>query len=142
MARVAVMDYAALKVKVDVPSHVARGAAVPLRLVVHNSSSRPVWLETGDSAYAFDLVVSDSLGAQVWSRLRSRRDEPIPMIIRSRPIAPGDSVMFTDLWDQRTNAGNPAMPGRYSIRGTLDTHEDRKSAVDVRTTPKWLVIAR
>jgi hypothetical protein len=135
-----VTDYAALKVKVDVPSHSTGGRPLPLRLVVHNSSRRPVWLETGDSAYAFDFVVSDSLGTEVWSRLHSRRSDPIPMIIRSRPIAPGDSVVFTDLWNQRTNAGDPARPGRYWIRGTLDTHEDRKNEVDVRTAAKAMVI--
>jgi hypothetical protein len=99
-----------------------------------------VWLETGDSAYAFDFAISDSLGAQVWSRLHSRRGEPVPMIIRSRPIAPGDSVVFTDSWHQRTNAGVPAMPGRYWIRGTLDTHEDRKDEIDVRTDAKPIVV--
>jgi hypothetical protein len=140
LARVAVMDYAALKAKVDVPLHAPRGAAVPLRLVVHNSSDSPVWLETGDSAYAFDFVVSDSSGAQVWSRLQSRRNDPVPMIIRSRPIAPGDSVVFTDSWNQRTDGGDPAMPGRYSIRGTLDTHEDLKIESDMRTPAQSMQI--
>lgn len=140
LARVAVTDYAALEVKVDAPSQSARGQPLPLRIVVHNSSRRPVWLETGDSAYAFDFVVSDSLGAQVWSRLHSRRNDPIPMIIRSRPIAPGDSVVFADLWNLRTNAGDRALPGRYWLRGTLDTHEDRKNEVDVRTAAKPMVI--
>jgi len=136
LARVAVRDYPALKVKVDVPSHSTRGEPLPLRLVVTNSSTRPVWLETGDSAHAFDFAISDSLGAQVWSRLHSRRSEPVPMIIRSRPIAPGDSVVFADSWHQRTNAGVAATPGRYWIRGTLDTHEDRMDEADVRTAAK------
>jgi hypothetical protein len=135
-----VTDYAALKVKVDGPSHSPGGRALPLRLVVRNSSERPVWLETGDSSYAFDFVVSDSLGAQVWSRLYSRRNDPIPMIIRSRPIAPGDSVVFTDTWYQRTNAGEPARPGRYWVRGTLDTHEDRENESDMRTAARPMMI--
>jgi hypothetical protein len=140
LARVAVTDYAALQTKVDVPSGPAGRRPLPLRLVVHNSSKRPVWLETGDSSYAFDFVVSDSLGAQVWSRLHSRRSDPIPAIIRSRPIAPGDSVVFTDVWDQRTNAGDLVRPGSYWVRGTLNTHEDRKNEVDMRTAAHPLVI--
>lgn len=140
LARNAVTDYAALKVEIDVPSQATRGRPLPLRLVVHNSSSRPVWLETGDSAYAFDFVVSDSMGAEVWSRLHSRRSDPVPMIIRSHPIAAGDSVVFTDSWSQRTNGGEAVTPGRYWVRGTLDTHEDRKNEADVRTAARTIAI--
>lgn len=140
LARNAVTDYAALTVEIDIPSQATGGHPLPLRLVVHNSSSRPVWLETGDSAYAFDFVVSDSVGAEVWSRLRSRRNDPIPMIIRSRPVAAGDSVVFADSWNQRTNGGFPARPGRYWIRGILDTHEDRKDEADMGTAAKPTVI--
>ena len=132
-ARVAVIDYRAFRGKVYVPLQATYGQPIPVRMAVRNTSDRPVWLETGDSAYAFDIVVTDSAGAEVWSRLRSRRADAIPAIIRSHPIAPGDSVLYTDWWDQRTNAGKQVAPGLYRIRGVLDTHEDAESVADMRT---------
>ena len=115
---------------------------MPVRLAVRNTSGRPVWLETGDSTYAFDIVVTDSRGTEVWTRLRSRRADAVPAIIRSYPIAPGDSVLYTDRWDQRTNAGKQVGPGLYRIWGVLDTHEDVKDSRDMRTPPGTMRIVQ
>jgi hypothetical protein len=136
----AVTDYSALTATLRPPSTVAHGQPVEFELVVQNVSDRPVWLETGDSTYAFDFIVTNRDGSEIWSRLHSMRGDPIPAILRRRVIAPGDSVRYQGTWNQRSDSGRKVNPGTYWVQGTLNTHEDRSDSVDMRTATKSFII--
>lgn len=134
LARRTVVDYSAFRAELRVPSTVEAGRPVPLELVVRNTSERPVWLIMGDSAFAFNFIVTGPHGAVVWSRAHAMHGT-VPAILVERPVPPGDSVRFSDTWDQRSNTGWRVPPGTYSVRGTLDTQEDRENTEDMRTDP-------
>ncbi|HEX2092886.1 MAG TPA: BsuPI-related putative proteinase inhibitor [Longimicrobiaceae bacterium] len=135
------IDYAALRAELRLPAEVQRGQPVPLVLVVRNTSDRPVWLQFGDSTYAFDFTVGRPDGEEVWSRRFRLRGDAIPAILRLIPIPAGDSVRFTDTWDQRGNGGARVSPGMYTVRGTFDTQEDLDRPDDMKTQPGSLTIA-
>lgn len=124
---------AALRAELHAPA-TADGGPVPLELVVRNTGRTPAPLGTGDSATTFDLVVADSAGAVVWSRLQ--RVEEIPLVLVERTLAPGAALRFSDAWDLRDNAGRPVPPGAYTVHGLLDTNE----SADLRTVPRTLVV--
>jgi hypothetical protein len=138
----AVIDYRALTVDLRLPAKVSYGKPVPVELVVRNTSDRPVWLETGDSTYAFDFIVAGPDGAEIWRRLHSMQGDPIPASLRRQAIAPGESVRFQGTWNQQSNGGRQVDPGTYWAQGTLNTLEDRSNPVDMRTTTKSFTIVR
>jgi hypothetical protein len=142
LERQAVIDYSALVAEVRTPSAVSSGQPVSLRLVVRNTSNRPVWLEIGDSTYAFNLIVAESDGVEVWNRLQSMRNGPIPAILKTYAIAPGDSVQFQDTWDQQADHGRQVAPGTYSVRGALNTNQDRSDRFDMTAQGKILSITQ
>jgi hypothetical protein len=39
------------------------------------------------------------------------------------PLDPGKSLVFREVWKQRTDAGRPVEPGEYRIRGVLLTDD-------------------
>jgi hypothetical protein len=91
--------------------------AVVLRLVGRNSSR--VVREAGfaGSAWqAFDFVVLDSAGRELWSRLHGYDIELSRYIVW---LKPGDSIVFSDVWPLVDDAGVTAVPGRYTIQAYL-----------------------
>jgi hypothetical protein len=142
LERQAVIDYRALTIDLRMPAKVPYGEPVPVELVVRNTSDRPVWLETGDSTYAFDFIVAGPDGKEIWRRLHSMQGDPIPASLRRQAIAPGESVRFQGTWNQRSNSGSEVNPGTYWVQGTLDTLEDRSDPVDMRTATKSFTIVR
>lgn len=141
LARSAVVDYSAFRAELRVPSKVEVGRPVPLELVVRNTSDRPVWLIMGDSAFAFNFIVSGPDGAVVWNRARGL-EGAVPLILIERPVPAGDSVRFSDTWNQLSNTGRRISPGTYSVRGTLNTQEDRENPEDMKTDPTPITLSQ
>lgn len=100
----------------EAPSEVRRGEHVPMTLRVRNILSRPVTLEHGGRPLTFNLIVTRPDGTQVWSRMHGRGVLDIQW---STTLQPGETLEFTEAWDQRANNGTPVAPGTYSIRGAL-----------------------
>jgi hypothetical protein len=109
-----------LSLRVVAPAEVSTGELVPMMLHVRNITDRPLDLYLRGRVIAFDLVVTDAAGAEVWRRLAG---EVIPAILRIETLAPGGVLELRDTWDQRGRGGAPVPPGSYSIRGELLTED-------------------
>jgi hypothetical protein len=139
LERQAVIDYSALSLELRVPSPVGYGQPVPLTLLVRNTSTRPVWLETGDRNYAFNFSIAPAEDEAIWNRLNSLRD-PRLAILKMNAIAPGDSMQFQDTWDQHDDRGKQVAPGTYVVRGALNTQQDRSDRFDMTAESKTFTI--
>ena len=135
-----IVDYSAFSIEFEMPQSIRRRQAIPLRLAVRNTSDKWVWLETGDSTYTFNFIVTDQNGTEVWNRLWHRREEPVPMILKQKPMPPGQTTRFSDVWNQRDNRGKRVPPGVYFVRGTLDTQQSIDTEEDMKTSAQRLVL--
>lgn len=126
-----------LRLTLEAPARVVQGAVVPIRMVAHNTGVHPLVLETGDSAYTFNFVVTAPGGREVWSRMH--RVQAIPLVRHERTIAPGQEIAFADNWELRDNEGRPVLPGKYLVSALLDA--DTMAYRMLRTHPHRLVIA-
>ena len=107
-----------LRLTLDVPREVARGAPVPFVFRVENVAGRPLELYLRGRTIAFDVVVTDAAGRPVWRRLE---DEVIPAIVRLEELAPGAALTLRATWDQRTARGVPVGDGEYRAHAELLT---------------------
>lgn len=106
---------------------VPTGEPVTVRLVLHNGGPRDEQLSMGSPAQRLDIVVVDSAEREVWSRLHH---EDINLVQIMVPLRTGDSLAFSEQWDQRDNDGRAVPPGSYTVRGYLSprTPRDREVA--------------
>lgn len=107
-----------LRLGIEAPERVPAGEAVPMTLRVENVSGRTLELHLRGRTVAFDLVVSDPDGRELWRRLEG---EFVPAILRLESLAAGEALEFTDAWDQRTGAGERVPTGVYQLRGEILT---------------------
>jgi hypothetical protein len=91
---------------------------VPLVFTVTNAGKVSVTLQLLGRAPSADFRIADSRGRLVWSSLRG---QTMLGALRLFPLDAGKSLSFRELWNQRTDAGRPAAPGEYLIRGVLLT---------------------
>ncbi len=94
---------------------------MPVTLRLTNTTDRPITVYLQGRPTAFDIIVKDEAGAVVWRRLEG---QTITAILGVRPLDPGTSLSFEDVWPQIDQAGRPAPPGVYSITGALPTEGD------------------
>lgn len=107
-----------LRLRLDVPEGVAEGESVPIRLHVENVSGRRLELHLRGRQIAFDVIVSRAGGATVWRRLD---EAAIPGILRLEALDPGESLVLSGSWDQRSNEGAPVPGGEYTVGAELLT---------------------
>lgn len=107
---------APLLLRLEVPGEVRAREPVPMRLVLENHGDQPVEVGLGGAPIAFDFIVLDPDGQEVWSRLEGLAVEAI---LRPQTVGPGEAVDFLDAWDQRDNRGRRVAPGSYRVRGVL-----------------------
>jgi len=114
-----------LRLDLIVPDQVDAGEPVDMTLRVENVAGRPLDLYLTGRTIAFDLVVEDPVGTEIWSRLH---DQVLQQILRVEHLAPGDTLVLEDTWLQRSNAGSPAEPGDYQVRGSILTEDEPLTA--------------
>src|SRR5882672_3090685 len=108
-----------LSLRLEVPAVVAGGQPVPLRLVLTNVGEDTLWIRLpGQPHRQADFVVT-RWSKEVWQKLRRGGWLDVAM---EGQFAPNDSLVFHDLWPQRTNHGWPVGPGKYTVRGIV--HEE------------------
>jgi hypothetical protein len=110
-----------LRLETRVPERVATGEPVPVVLRAENVSAGTLDLYLQGRNIAFDVVVTDAGGRVVWRRLEG---EIVPAILRIETLEPGAALELEARWDQRSNAGEPVDPGRYTVHGELLTESD------------------
>ena len=67
-----------------------------------------------------DFRISDSRGRLVWSLLRG---QTLLGALRLFPLEAGKRLSFRQVWNQRTDTGNPVAAGEYLICGVLLTDD-------------------
>lgn len=92
----------------------ALGEPVELTLAVTNPGPAPISL-TAPSSQLYDFTVLKE-AAEVW---RWSADRMFLTVLTPLTIPPGETIAFTESWDQRDRDGRPANPGDYVIVGTL-----------------------
>jgi hypothetical protein len=103
------------------------GEPATIRLVLRNVGARDTALSlVGSVEQRFDILVLDSAGREIWSRLH-QQDIDLGRIVL--PLNVGDSLVFTDQWNQRDNSGRPVSPGSYEVRGHLSPRAFGDSAL-------------
>jgi intracellular proteinase inhibitor BsuPI len=95
--------------------------AITLRL--RNTGAHPVELHLRGRVIAFDLIVTGKDGEVVWRRLEGRT---VPAILQVIELGSGQSLELREVWDQRTNAGAPVVPGHYRVVGTIPADSPRQ----------------
>lgn len=105
-----------LQLRLDLPPRVRTGEPVPLRLVLKNNGFSAEEFELRGEPSSFDVVVFSLDGSEVWSRLEETSQ---PMALRTCSIEPGDELILSDFWLQRSYKGDPVPPGTYMVQGIL-----------------------
>jgi hypothetical protein len=98
------------------PAAVRRGDSVSITLRLANQSGEPTEVYLLGRTPAFDIVVQDKRGQEVWRRLAG---ETVPSILQVQTLGPGAALEWRDRW-------LPAAAGRYRMQGVLPS-DDRKS---------------
>jgi hypothetical protein len=111
-----------LQVELVIPRRVNLGERAPISIVVHNRSDAAVDLILRGRTPTFDLVVSDSSDAVIWSRLQN---EIIPAIIHVRRVAAGSAFEISDFWEPDLERGT------YNVRAELLLEDSRLSSEPV-----------
>jgi hypothetical protein len=95
-------------------------AGRPVRFILRarNTSTRAIELHLLGRTIAFDIVVTDPIGVQVWRRLEG---EVVPSILRLERLGAGDILEFRHEWDQRATDGSVVPPGTYAAFAILPT---------------------
>ena len=107
-----------LRFEIEIPPAARTGEPVPITLRVRNLGKRPRELNLAGRPTAFDVTVTRTDGSVVWRRLEGAT---IPGILGIQVLEPGGMLEFKDTWDQRTQRGEQAGPGWYTVEGALLT---------------------
>jgi hypothetical protein len=100
-----------LRLQLQAPADAAAHSPVSFRLRAENTTDRTLELYLRGREIAFDIVVLDERGGEVWRRLEGA---VIPAILRLEPLAPGAALELGTEWD-----GAP--PGDYTAHAELLT---------------------
>ena len=107
-----------MRVELVVPPKVGIGRPVPIALRIRNTQERPINLYLQGRPVAFDLIIEQAGGAEVWRRLQGAA---VSAILGVRTLAPGEVFELKETWKQTTQAGRPAGPGAYRVTGLVLT---------------------
>jgi hypothetical protein len=109
-------------VELELPARVNVGEPVPMRLKVRNDGAEPAELALTGSPIAFDIVVEQLDGTEVWRRLRG---DAVSMMLQVTILQPGQSLEFTHRWDQRDTSGRAVRAGTYTVGGSVSTPDGK-----------------
>ncbi len=100
-----------------------RDMPVHLTITAFNTANSPITL-TFPSGQSYDFTVRRD-GNEIW---RWSHERFFTQAIREQTIDPGDSLTYTEIWEQVNNDGERVSPGKYEAAGTL-------TVMDRITTP-------
>jgi hypothetical protein len=102
----------------DGPQSARLGVPVTFVLRVRNEAAQTTTLYLRGREIAFDVVLTDTNGREIWSRLH---DQVVQAIVRVEQVDPGQSIELRHTWNQHDNLGRPARPGEYNVQGLVLT---------------------
>ena len=90
-----------------------QGKPISLFLSITNCDNEPMRRQYG-SSQLYDFVVRDSGGQEVW---RWSHGIVFLTVRTYQTFQPGETVTYTGVWDQLSNAGEQVTPGHYDVLG-------------------------
>jgi hypothetical protein len=106
--------------RVDVPSVARHGEPVPIRVTLHNGTTRPVAIGFGKTQ-GFDVVVAragmPADSGVVWSPMRM--SEFSGDVTITDPLRAGRDTTFGETWPGTDDAGHIVPRGRYQLRAMV-----------------------
>jgi hypothetical protein len=104
----------------EMPTAVAQGGVLPIRIRIHNGTTRPLAIGFGRTQ-GFDVIVAQTgvradSGA-VWSPLKlysTSRDATL-----TDPLPAGRDTTFDIQWPTTDDLGHTVRPGRYRVRAMV-----------------------
>jgi hypothetical protein len=123
-----------MRFEIVAPADVRHGDPVAVRLRLVNVTDRAVTVYLQGRPTAFDVIVTDEAGQEVWRRMAG---QTVTAILGIRALAPNESLTFEDVWPQRNSSGGQVPPGRYAISGLMPTDGEplRTAPVQVHIHP-------
>ena len=124
-----------LVLELALPAQVRLGDTVPITLRLRNTGRETEQVGLRGRTPVFDILVTAPDGHTVWRRLP--RGAMRTAILQLRTLAPGEALEFAAAWSQHNHAGGSVEPGRYAVRGVLESDE-----VALTSGTRELLIAR
>lgn len=97
----------------DARAEFAVGEPVSMTLTLTNCADTPVRLFYRDDQ-RYEFIAEDEQGQEVW---RWSYDKAFAQAIGEETIGPGETVAYTEVWEQSSNDGQQVDPKRYKIFG-------------------------
>jgi len=104
---------ARLSLCLDIPNQNESGAPVTFTLYVTADGSEPSTL-LYRNAQRYDFAVVDSLGREIW---RWSLGKAFAEVVGEDTLAPGETLAFSEVWDQRDNEGRDVAGGVFNAVG-------------------------
>lgn len=105
-----------LELRLIAPASARSGQPVRFVLRATNVTNRALDLFLTGRVITFDVVLSDSNGREVWSRLHG---QTVPAILRVEQLGPHQAIEMRADWSGLGNDGAPVPPGTYAAEGLL-----------------------
>jgi len=96
-----------------------QGQAIQMSLTVTNRGNQPLILSFSDSQrYDFTIICGPDArcAGPIW---QWSRDKVFAQVLGQESLAPGQSVTYSETWDQRDNDGQPVAPNSYQAQASL-----------------------
>ena len=106
---------AAISYSLEVPSQVAYGKTVQMKLTLRNIGDEPTQFYMGGIP-AHDFVVATADGENIW---RWQCGQIILQPLVGKTLEPGEELELVGQWEQVDHRGEPVPAGTYLIRGAL-----------------------
>jgi hypothetical protein len=112
-----------LTLKLSVPARAPRGALVPVRVLLHNGSRRPVAVGLGqfeDVEVLVSRVDKPAGEGAVYGPMQLQGQRPSRGSVMTDAIPPGRDSAFQVLWPQTDDMGHQVPPGPYRVRAVVN----------------------
>lgn len=111
-------------ITLSVPAQVPRGVPVPVQVLLHNGSVRPVSVGLGqreDMEVVISRIDKPARQGAVFGPMQLRNQQRrARATVVTDPILPGRDSTFQVLWPQTDDLGHRVPPGRYKVRAVVN----------------------
>lgn len=121
-----------LMLRIDGKEHRWRDP-ISMELIVKNPSKIDAQL-TFSSAQKYDFIVKKGQ-EEIW---RWGSGKVFAMMMDQIVLPPGESLQYTETWDQKDNEGETVLPGKYELAGVLKTYPEivtQPVVVEIKADP-------
>ena len=110
-----------VRASLEAPQEVRTGETVTFLIRLRNESAERVDLYLRGRDIAFDIILTDGAGREIWSRLHQ---QAVQAILRIEQLDAGKAIELRHGWNQRDNSGEQVRPGDYSVQGVVLTESE------------------